>query len=221
MASITATPSAGNRGTPIVVEGDDFLPETQIVLTISHSGSHLDVAIEVPSDENGSFSTTDEAAPAVGTLTSDGVNVTADDTVTIGANTYVFKAGPTTVANQVKIGADAAATLANLKKAINLTGVSGTDYGSSTVIHPTVRATTITATTLKLVAKTGGTAGNSLALSEAGTHTSVSGANLAGGAVATGINPLIFTPNAPGRYLFTATDGTSTATATCRVSTGT
>ena len=48
-----------------------------------------------------------------GTLTSTGVQVTANDTVTIAGVAYTFKASVTTTANEVKIGADAAGSLAN------------------------------------------------------------------------------------------------------------
>lgn len=115
------------------------------------------------------------------TLTSDATNVAADETVTIGNKVYTFKTTPTTVANEVKVGADAATSLANLKKAINLTGVSGTDYGSATVAHTQVDAGTLTATTLLVTAKVGGTQANSYATTETSAHLSWGAATLAGG----------------------------------------
>lgn len=219
-ATLTLVPDGSNIRTPIVVQGDGFLENTKCVISIRNAALGLDFSVDIVSDQDGAFSSTDEANPATGTLTSSGVDVTANDTVTIGAVTYTFKAGPTTVANEVKIGGTAAITLANLKKAINLTGVAGTDYGSLTVIHPTVRADTITATTLLLVAKTAGTGGNSLAFSKSAATLSVTAATLTGGAAATGVNPVTFRPMSPGTYVFSATDGTSTATASSRVSTG-
>lgn len=130
------------------------------------------------------FKTNLTEAKATATLTSDATIPTAADTVTIGAVTYTFRAAPTTVANEVKLGASAAASLTNLKAAINQTGVSGTDYGSATVIHPTVTAGTLTATTLVLTAKTVGVAGNALASTETSTHLSFAGATFAGGVAA-------------------------------------
>lgn len=215
-ATLNATPTQGKKGSPVVIDADGFLPDVTVSIRVQ-GPSGQDDTLEMTSDPLGSFSTTDEAQQAVATLTSSGVDVTANDTVTIGAVTYTFKAAPTTVANEVKVGGTAAASLTNLKAAINLTGTPGTDYGSLTVIHPTVAATTLTATTLKLVAKTGGTGGNALAFSKVAATLTVSAATFAGGAVATGIDPLILVLNSLGDWLFTASDGTSTATVTVRV----
>lgn len=63
---------------------------------------------------------------------------TAGDTITIDAHTYTLRAAPTTVADEVKIGASAFATLVNLHHAINGTGTPGADYGSATVRHATI-----------------------------------------------------------------------------------
>lgn len=91
-----------------------------------------------------------------------------NETVTIAGRTYTFKTTLTasTTANEVLRGASAAASLDNLKSAINLTGTPGTDYGSDTTIHPTVTATTNTDTTQVVQAKEAGLNGNSLAVSE-------------------------------------------------------
>lgn len=119
---------------------------------------------------------------ATGLLTSDAVNVSADETVTIGAITYTFKASVTTTANQVKVGADAAESLANLKAAVNRTGAAGTDYGSDTVVNPSVAATTLTATTLAFEARSIGSAGNALATTETSAHLMFADTTLTGGA---------------------------------------
>lgn len=117
---------------------------------------------------------------AVGTLTSTGTNVSANDTVTVGGVVYTFKASVTTTANEVLIGADAAASLANLKSAINLDGTAV--YGSATVENPHVTATTLTSTTLKVEAKVAGTIGNLIASTESAATLSWGGAVLASGA---------------------------------------
>jgi hypothetical protein len=62
----------------------------------------------------------------------------AADTITIDGHVYTLRAAPTTVADEVKIGASAFATLLNLHHAINGTGTPGTDYGSSTARHASV-----------------------------------------------------------------------------------
>lgn len=121
-----------------------------------------------------------KAVKASGTLTSDATNVTAGDTCTIGSTVYTFRATVPS-AYDVLIGASASATLDNLKSAINATAGAGTTYGTGTVIHPTVDATTKTATTILMVAKTAGVAGNSIATTEASTHLSFGAATLTSG----------------------------------------
>lgn len=61
-----------------------------------------------------------------------------NDTITIAGHVYTLKAAPTTVADEVRIGGTAFATLQNLMHAINGTGTPGTDYGSATVRHSTI-----------------------------------------------------------------------------------
>lgn len=213
MATIAVTPTQTEAGSPVVVTGNGFNPAAVVTVSVPEQG----ISSEITADQGGYFGTDDIADHAFTTLTSDATNVTADDTVTVGAVTYTFKAAPTTGANEVKIGANAAATLANLKKAINLTGVSGTDYGSATVVHPTVTASTLTATTLLLVAKTGGTGGNSLVSTEASTHLAFTSTVFAGGSAASGVSALILDFERPGTYTITATDGTNSAQTTVSV----
>lgn len=208
-AALTVTPAEVQVGDPVVISGTGFLADTVVTVSIPETGE----SFEVVSDAAGGISSDDLADRAIATLTSDGTNVTAADTVTIGAVTYTFRASVTTTANEVLIGADAATSLANLKKAINLSGTGGTEYGSLTVIHPTVTAAALTATTLRLYAKTAGTGGNSLTSTEASTHLSFGGAVFAGGAASTGVSPLLFTPTNNAPFTVNATDGTNTASA--------
>jgi len=121
---------------------------------------------------------------AQGTLTSTGVIPADNDTVTIGATVYRFKTVLVT-AFDVLINGSAANALINLKKAINLTGVAGTDYGTGTTVHPTVLASTITATTLLVEAKVlqSGTAGNSIVTTETSLQLSWGGGTLSGASV--------------------------------------
>ncbi len=127
------------------------------------------------------FVTTLDSAVATGTLTSDATAPSDGDTVTIGTTVYTFKTTLTPTAFEVLIGASAAAALDNLKSAINKTAGGGTTYASATTIHPTVTATTNTDTTQVVEAKTAGPAGDSIALDEAGTHTSWGDTFLRGG----------------------------------------
>ncbi len=114
------------------------------------------------------------------TLTSDATNVTDADTVTIGSVVYRFKNTPA-LAYDVQIGASAAATLDNLKAAINASGTPGTEYFAGTLIHPDVTATTNTDTTQKVVSKIIGTTNNTKATTEGSTHLSWADTTLGGG----------------------------------------
>lgn len=66
----------------------------------------------------------------------------ATETVTIGSTVYSWRdAGNATRAYDVVIAGSASASIDNLIAAINANGTGdGTDYGASTVVHPTVRA---------------------------------------------------------------------------------
>ncbi len=212
MAAVTVTPTEVQVGDTIAIAGTGFLPSTLCTISIPEYG----ISSEVTSLPDGSVSSDDLADLAVATLTSDATNVTAADTVTIGSVTYTFRASVTTTANEVKIGADAAATLANLKHAVNADGTT-TVYGSLTVVNPTVGAGALTATTLILYAKTGGTAGNSLTSTEASSHLSFGAATFASGAAATGISAVLFAPQTTKAFTVSITDGTSTASASVKV----
>lgn len=123
----------------------------------------------------------DTTGAATGELTFAGVGI-ADETITIGNKVYTLKAAPTTVANEVKIGASAAATAANLIAAINLTGVPGTDYGSLTTKHTQVSAAQgSTSAKVKVTALAAGDEGNAIATTETGTNLSWANTTLTGG----------------------------------------
>lgn len=117
---------------------------------------------------------------ASGTFTASGA-ISDGDTVTVGPLVYTFKTTLTGAAYEVFINGSTAAALTNLKSAVNLTGTIGTDYGTGTVLHPTVKATTLTSTTLLFVSKNFGTGGNSIATTETGANTSWSASTLLGG----------------------------------------
>jgi hypothetical protein len=76
--------------------------------------------------------------PNIGTLTLAGNAVDAE-TVTIGSTVYRWK-DTLAQAYDVKIGANAAASIVNLVAAINANGTPGTHYFAGTLVHPTVRA---------------------------------------------------------------------------------
>lgn len=118
---------------------------------------------------------------ATGTLTFT-ENVTADDTVTIGSQTYTFKATVATTADEVAIGSDAEETLDNLIAAINGAAGAGAKYGSNTTKHTGVTAAAGTGDTMDVTAIDAGVAGNAIATTE--TFTGVG--NVFGGATLTG-----------------------------------
>lgn len=119
------------------------------------------------------------AASVVLTLTGQPLNA---ETVTVGSKVYTFQTALTNVDGNVKIGATTALSLTNLINAINLNaGVVGTDYATLMTVHPTVSAAQSAGTTATLTAKTGGTAGNSLASTETLTNGSFAAVTLLGG----------------------------------------
>lgn len=98
----------------------------------------------------------------------------------------VFTGGVDTVANEIKIGASAAATLDNIKAAVNATGTPGTEYSVGTEANATVSATTNADTTQDFEAITGGTAGNSIVFTESMANTTISGSGTLGGTTSGG-----------------------------------
>lgn len=100
------------------------------------------------------------ASHATSKITSTGTNVSDGDTVTISNRVYTFKTTLGSTAYQVKIGADAAESLDNLKLAINGTGTPNTNYSFGTSANETVYATTNTDTTQVVVARTPGISAN-------------------------------------------------------------
>jgi hypothetical protein len=117
------------------------------------------------------------AATSILTATS----IANGDTVTIGSVTYTFQDVLTAAPDNVKRSGVLPTDLANLVKAINLTGISGTDYGAGTVIHPSVSAQS-DPTTLTVIAKAVGAAGNLIATTETGLGLSWTGTTLEDGA---------------------------------------
>lgn len=119
---------------------------------------------------------------ATGVLTSSGVTPSNLDTVVVGGTTYTLKtSGAGMAANDVFINGSAANALINLKKAVNLTGVAGTDYGAGTVANADATAGTITATTLEFTAITVGDPGNLVVTTETAATLNWGAATLTGG----------------------------------------
>lgn len=177
------------------VDIDD--PETRKRLSRDHGviGATRSWWIEVPDAAVG--------AQATATLTSDGTNVTAGDTVTINNVTYRFES-TLALANDVHIGASADASLQNLVKAVNQSGVSGTDYFAGTVAPTGVTADAENSTThtVRFVATTPGTAGNAFPSTETSAHLSFGSTTFTGG-LASGGSDLSLLTAVPVRSLLT------------------
>lgn len=117
---------------------------------------------------------------AQGTLTVTGQPLNTE-TVTIGGKVYTFQTVLTNVDGNIFIGATAAASLQNLKDAINLTGTPGTQYAALMAANAWAVANTITATTLQIISRIAGLIGNLVASTETLTNASFGAALLAGG----------------------------------------
>jgi len=125
--------------------------------------------------------------PATGIFTLAGLPLNGE-TVTVGttnspAVTAVYKfVTALAAANDVLIGATAAATISNLVAAITAGAGAGTVYGTGTLVNNDVTASPLPNGQMLASALTPGTAGNSLATTTTSTNGSWGGATLSGGA---------------------------------------
>lgn len=133
-----------------------------------------------------------ENGSAIGTLTASGA-IANNDTVQIGGVYYLWtnasvdaSAPAGTLANpwRVLLGASAALSLNNLYLAINAGGTAGTTYSTALVVHPTVASNVQSGNDLFVVARTPGTAGNSISTTETGANIAWGAATLANGGAA-------------------------------------
>ncbi|MGE0434683.1 MAG: hypothetical protein AB7S36_20685, partial [Planctomycetota bacterium] len=129
------------------------------VLTAATQGTAGN-SLALTSSFTSASNTCNEAAQGTLKLTA---NPFALDTVTIDSVTYRF-VSVLTLANDVQLGASLAATQASLVATINGTGTAGVDYQAGTTTpHPTVSAATFVSNKCVMTARTGGSAGNSIA----------------------------------------------------------
>lgn len=120
---------------------------------------------------------------ASGTLTMANAVPADGDTVTINGQAYTFRATPDDP-YEVDIGADIAATRANLIAAINGAAGAGTAYGEDTPANPYVYATAGSTGVTNFIARDPGDEGNAITLAKnfaTGANGTVSGATLTGG----------------------------------------
>lgn len=112
------------------------------------------------------------------------------------------------IKNEVLIGANLAASLTNLKAAINGSAGAGTTYSTGTVAHIEVAATTLSGTQLTVAASSAGTAGNSIATTTTAANATWGAATLAGGLQAIVLMVNTFIPVAATFYKFGGDQGT-------------
>lgn len=94
------------------------------------------------------------------------------DTVTIGSVVYRFKTTPAQ-ANDIKLGATVAATLASLEKTVNGDGEEGTDYFAGTTTPLTIVTAEISGNDITLTATEQGVNGNAIALASSDANITV------------------------------------------------
>lgn len=133
-----------------------------------------------------------DAPFATGVLTASGVTANTE-TVRIGAVHYEFTTGSVDAGTPAGTLADpwlvacttvAATDLATLRKAINDSGIAGTDYSTALSAHPDVTATGATTTQLTVEAIDQGPDGNGITLAETGANLAWgSGSTTGGGSV--------------------------------------
>lgn len=142
--------------------------------TNANVGNGTQAHLSVRADDPATF-TTGVAATGTLTCTDNALESGSDpDEAITGSGgserTYKFK-NTISAAYDVKIGADIAASLLNLAKAFNASGVAGTDYGVGTLVNPDMSANeTIVGSTMRTTALVAGLVGNSIPTTVA--HTS-------------------------------------------------
>lgn len=157
-----------------------------------HTGAGEVYGVIINSHTNGTVrfndgltGTTSAGVKATGVLTSSGV-FQNNETVTISDSTttvvYTFKTALTGAAYEVLIGANAAASLDNLKSAINASAGAGTTYGTGTPANPLVTATTNTDTAQTVEANRIGTYANAFTTTETCANVAWGAATLENGA---------------------------------------
>ena len=135
-----------------------------------------------------------------GTATGTAPSAAAGDTVTVGTQTYTFVGAlgtPTANAVQVLVGANEAASLANLANAINGGSGAGVNYvyGSAATAN-TSAPPTAGATSISLTAITKGTAGNSIATATTGSGANTFGTSFLTGGTTGSVNDLLTSSDA-------------------------
>lgn len=102
---------------------------------------------------------------AFGSMTST-KNLAEGDAVKIGSEQYFITATVANTANNVLLGADETATLANIIKVVNGTGTAGTTYHTSSLQPNGIIASLLSTHVIRFTAKLPGAQGNNIYLRE-------------------------------------------------------
>tara|TARA_R110000772_G_C13310278_1_gene440221 strand:- start:12926 stop:15094 length:2169 start_codon:yes stop_codon:yes gene_type:complete len=188
---------------PIDVGGDALFASVEFLLNydvdpaVDESGNaqtvtmHNSALIAIPNDAD-AYQTVDGLTPndddyieaalikATGTLTLT-ANPLDTETVVIGTQTYTFLTSFVDAAANVLIGADAAASLDNLRAAVNLEAGAGSLYGTATVLNTLASASELPNDQMVATAHLGGVAGNSTSTTSTVTGASWADTTLLGG----------------------------------------
>lgn len=185
-AAINATGTAGTEYYADTLVNPDIIAYTKTATT-------LKVAFRTIGTAGNSYTTTETAATlSWGGATLSGGVATTVATFTIGNRTYTATktltetTGLPAVADQILWVTSEAVFLDNIKKAINGSGIAGTDYSTGTTPHQQVKATTNSDTQQVFVSNTIGTAANSIATTETLGNYAFGAATLASGTGSTG-----------------------------------
>ncbi len=172
-----------NQGTPLVIS-----PLTPTLNAIADKATGiltltgLPLAAEIVTIDSKVYTWRAAIEAAAAGILTFGANPLDGEIVTIDSKVYTFLDD---IAAQtdglVHIGAAATDSLDNLIAAITLGAGSGTDYGSSMTLHPTVTAAAGAGDTMDATAKTAGVGGNSIVSTTNVTSGSWGAGTLAGG----------------------------------------
>lgn len=172
-AAINASGTAGTEySTGILAHAD--------IIATTNTNTVQTILARVPGTTPNSIATTEAMANTAwadttlggGTGNSNPGVTTAAATIIIGSRTYTAvdalseTSGADAIVDQILWVTSEAVFLDNLKKAINASGVAGTDYSTGTLENYDVVATTNTNTAQTIVYKKLGTGGNALATTE-------------------------------------------------------
>lgn len=156
---------AGVQATSTLTSTNPYVPAFHATNTITSTGASVAATHATGTLTSGGTNFKDAVAASC-VLTNDGTNPTAAGTVTVDGRVFTFRAAANmNDATDVLIGATAAATTANLCEKLNQVA--------------SITAALTTSLTITVTAKTPGTGGNSIAISENADHTSWAGAAIA------------------------------------------